>query len=79
MKDEERPNLSHLGKNLQLAANVYAGAFSEKRKFEIIGHFLDLLQVDLLASGASLVWPRSDRPRATKSTKSLPSVKFQDE
>ena len=29
--------------------------------------YLDLLQVDLLASGASLVWPRSGRPRATKS------------
>ena len=28
---------------------------------------LDLLQVDLLASGASLFWPRSDLPRATKS------------
>ena len=28
---------------------------------------LDLLQVDLLASGASLVWSRSGRPRATKS------------
>ena len=28
---------------------------------------IDLLQVDLLASGASLVWPRSGRPRATKS------------
>ena len=28
---------------------------------------LDLLQVDLLASRASLVWPRSGRPRATKS------------
>ena len=28
---------------------------------------LDLLQVDLLASGASLFWPRSGRPRATKS------------
>ena len=28
---------------------------------------LDLLQVNLLASGASLVWPRSGRPRATKS------------
>ena len=30
---------------------------------------LDLLQVDLLASAASLVWPRSGRPRATKSRK----------
>ena len=29
--------------------------------------FLDLLQVDLLPSGASLFWPRSGRPRATKS------------
>ena len=29
--------------------------------------YLDLLQVDVLASGASLVWPRSGRPRATKS------------
>ena len=28
---------------------------------------VDLLQVDLLVSGASLVWPRSGRPRATKS------------
>ena len=28
---------------------------------------LDLLQVDFLASGASLFWPRSGRPRATKS------------
>ena len=28
---------------------------------------LDLLQVDLLASGASLFWPRSGQPRATKS------------
>ena len=28
---------------------------------------LDLLQVDLLASGASLFWPRSGRPRATTS------------
>ena len=29
--------------------------------------WIDLLQVDLLASGASLFWPRSGRPRATKS------------
>ena len=29
--------------------------------------YLGLLQVDLLVSGASLVWPRSGRPRATKS------------
>ena len=29
--------------------------------------YLDLLQVDVLASGVSLVWPRSGRPRATKS------------
>ena len=29
--------------------------------------YLDLLQVDLLASGASLFCPRSGRPRATKS------------
>ena len=29
--------------------------------------YLDLLEVDLLASGASLFWPRSGRPRATKS------------
>ena len=28
---------------------------------------VDLLQVDLLASGASLFWPRSGRPRAMKS------------
>ena len=28
---------------------------------------VDLLQVDLLASRASLVWPRRGRPRATKS------------
>ena len=28
---------------------------------------VDLLQVDLLESGASLVWTRSGRPRATKS------------
>ena len=28
---------------------------------------VDLLQVDLLASGASLVWPRSGQARATKS------------
>ena len=28
---------------------------------------IDLLQVDLLASGAGLVWPRSGRPRVTKS------------
>ena len=28
---------------------------------------VDLLQVDLSASGASIVWPRSGRPRATKS------------
>ena len=27
---------------------------------------IDLLQVDLLASGASLVWPRIGRPRAKK-------------
>ena len=33
------------------------------------GWLLDLLQVDLLASGASLVWPRSGRPRATKSSR----------
>ena len=31
------------------------------------GSQVDLLQVDLLASGASIVWPRSGRPRATKS------------
>ena len=35
--------------------------------FIIAVEALDLLQVDLLASGASLVWPRSGRPRATKS------------
>ena len=28
---------------------------------------VDLLQVDLLASGVSLFWPRSDRPRVMKS------------
>ena len=28
---------------------------------------IDLLQVNLLVSGVSLVWPRSGRPRATKS------------
>ena len=33
----------------------------------IVEKCLDLLQVDLLASGASLFWPRSGRPRATKS------------
>ena len=33
----------------------------------LAGHCLDLLQVDLLASGASLFWSRSARPRATKS------------
>ena len=32
-----------------------------------LGLWVDLLQVDLLASGASLVWLRSGRPRATKS------------
>ena len=32
---------------------------------------VDLLQVDLLVSGASLVWPRSGRPRATKSDEGL--------
>ena len=32
-----------------------------------VPHPLDLLQVVLLASGASFVWPRSGRPRATKS------------
>ena len=31
------------------------------------GRSVDLLQVDLLASEASLVWPWSSRPRATKS------------
>ena len=35
--------------------------------FIIAVEALDLLQVDLLASGASLVLPRSGRPRATKS------------
>ena len=33
---------------------------------------IDLLQVDLLASGASLFWPRSGRPRATKSREVAP-------
>ena len=33
----------------------------------LAGHCLDLLQVDLLASEASLFWSRSARPRATKS------------
>ena len=35
--------------------------------------FIDLLQVDLLASGARLVWPRSGRPRATKSRELRPA------
>ena len=47
VKDEERPNLNQFGKNSRtigfitpsLAAKVYAGAFSEECKFEIIGHF----------------------------------------
>ena len=33
----------------------------------MIDEWVDLLQVDLLASGANLFWPRSGRPRATKS------------
>ena len=35
--------------------------------WEFVTSKLDLMQVDLLASGASLFWPRSGRPRATKS------------
>ena len=69
--------------NYQTAWNIYASAEILFRVlgvyvfFEMIFPFtkiyiffvplLDLLQVDLLASGASLVWPRSGRPRATKS------------
>jgi len=37
------------------------------RGFFCFGERIDLLQVDLLASGACLVWPRSGRPWATKS------------
>ena len=33
---------------------------------------VDLPQVDLLASGASLFWPQSGRPRATKSREVVP-------
>ena len=40
---------------------------------------LDLLQVDLLASGASLVWPRSGRLRATKSREVVPRHMKSDE
>ena len=50
--------------------------------FSVIGRkvaeTLDLLQVDLLASGASLFWPRSGRPRATKS-RELPRHMKSDE
>ena len=42
------------------------------RKKTVLQSILDLLQVDLLASGASLVWPRSGRPRATKSREVVP-------
>ena len=38
-----------------------------KRHMKNVHSEVDLLQVDLLASGASLFWPRSVRPRATKS------------
>ena len=40
---------------------------------------VDLLQVDLLASGASLFWPRSGRPRATKSRAVVPRHMKSDE
>ena len=44
------------------------------RKKTVLQSILDLLQVDLLASGASLVWPRSGRPRATKSREVVPAI-----
>ena len=50
--------------------NYDYGNFSEnlvKITMEILVRNVDLLQVDLLAGGASLVWPQSGRPRATKS------------
>ena len=37
---------------------------------------LDLPQVDHLANGASLFWPRSDRPRATKSKDFFENLRF---
>ena len=46
---------------------VYILRIREKTSSQISHLSLDLLQVDLLASEASLVWPRSGRPRATKS------------
>ena len=39
----------------------------KKERAPMSPEMLDLLQVDLLASGAYLVWPRGGRPRATKS------------
>ena len=40
---------------------------------------VDLLRVDLLASGATLFWPRSGRPRATKSRAVAPRHMKSDE
>ena len=42
-------------------------AFSILEVVHVACQLLDLLQVDLLASGASLVWPRTGQPQATKS------------
>ena len=39
----------------------------KKERAPMSQEMLDLLQVDLLASGTYLVWPRGGRPRATKS------------
>ena len=39
----------------------------KKERAPMSQEMLDLLQVDLLASGACLAWPRDGRPRATKS------------
>ena len=42
-----------------------------------VATYSDLLQVDLLASGAGLFWPQSSRPRATKSREvSLEGLSF---
>ena len=42
------------------------------------GSCLDLPKVDLLASGASLLWPRSGRPRAAKSREVPRHIKSDD-
>ena len=55
--------------NIKVEVSVKRREGAPSLRFSFVGGGcgVDLLQDDLLASGASLVWPRRGRPRATKS------------